>query len=56
MKIKALIFIESFKRSFTLSDTLEADKIKAKFENGILNISIPKTEPKVEEAQVIDIE
>jgi|TARA_R100000084_G_C4592748_1_gene119272 HSP20 family protein len=46
----------SFKRSFTLSDTLEADKIKAKFENGILNISIPKTEPKVEEAQVIDIE
>ena len=46
----------SFKRSFTLSETLEANKIKAKFENGILNISIPKTEPKVEEAQVIDIE
>ena len=41
---------------YYLFDILEANEIKAKFENGILNISIPKVEPKVEEAQVIDIE
>ena len=34
----------SFKRSFTLSDTLDAINIAAKFENGILEISIPKKE------------
>jgi HSP20 family protein len=46
----------SFKRSFTLSDNLASGRIKAKFENGTLNVSIPKIEPKVEEATVIDIE
>jgi len=34
----------SFKRSFELSDTLNPSKISAKFENGILNITIPKKE------------
>ena len=46
----------SFRRSFLLGDNLAPDEIKAKFENGILNVSIPKVEPKVEEAQIIDIE
>ena len=46
----------SFRRSFLLGDNLAPDEIKAKFENGILNISIPKVEPKVEDAQIIDIE
>ena len=46
----------SFRRSFLLGDNLAPDDIKAKFENGILNVSIPKVEPKVEEAQIIDIE
>jgi HSP20 family protein len=35
---------QSFKRSFTLPEEVEADKITAKYENGILNISIPKKE------------
>jgi HSP20 family molecular chaperone IbpA len=46
----------SFRRSFTLGDNLKTDEIKAKFENGILNISLAKTETQVEETQVIDIE
>ena len=46
----------SFKRSFTLSDNLASGRIKAQFENGTLNVSIPKIEPKIEEATVIDIE
>jgi len=32
----------SFVRSFTLPTTVEADKIEAKFDKGILNLNIPK--------------
>lgn len=35
---------QSFSRSFTLPDSADADKIKAKYENGILAVSIPKKE------------
>lgn len=35
----------SFKRSFQLSNCLDSEKIKAKFENGLLLISIPKVKP-----------
>ncbi len=34
----------AFKRTFTLPDTVDATKIGANYENGILNISIPKKE------------
>ena len=44
----------SFKRSFTLSDILDALSINASFENGILNITIPKKEES--KPQTIDIE
>lgn len=37
-------FYGKFSRSFTLSSEIEADKIKADFENGILTISLPKSE------------
>jgi HSP20 family protein len=33
---------QSFSRSFTLPNTADSDKIKAKYENGILRVSIPK--------------
>jgi HSP20 family protein len=33
---------QSFSRSFTLPNTADSDKIKAKYENGILKVSIPK--------------
>jgi HSP20 family protein len=32
----------SFSRSFQLYDNLDVDKIKAKFENGVLELTIPK--------------
>ena len=34
----------SFKRSFYLPNTVEADNIKAKYKDGILNLVIPKKE------------
>jgi HSP20 family protein len=34
----------TFERVFTLPDTLEADKVKASYENGVLTISLPKAE------------
>ena len=35
---------QSFSRSFTLPETAEGEKIVAKYENGILSVSIPKKE------------
>ncbi len=35
---------QSFTRSFTLPDVVESDKITAKYDNGILQIVIPKKE------------
>ena len=34
----------TFQRSFELSNTVQEDKIKAKFDNGVLNLTIPKAE------------
>ncbi len=35
---------QSFNRTFHLPNTVEADKIKAKYENGVLRLVIPKKE------------
>ena len=35
---------QSFSRSFTLPKTVEGEMIKAKYENGVLSVSIPKKE------------
>jgi HSP20 family protein len=35
---------QSFKRSFYLPNTVESDKIKAKYKDGILSLEIPKKE------------
>ena len=45
----------AFRRAFTLGENFKSKDIKAKFKNGILNIEIPKVEPKKEEATKIDI-
>ncbi|QSE98189.1 Hsp20/alpha crystallin family protein [Fulvivirga lutea] len=41
---KREFYYQSFKRSFTLPQTVESDKIKAKYDNGLLMIQIPKKE------------
>lgn len=33
-----------FKRTFGLSDTVEADKVSAKYKDGVLALTLPKTE------------
>lgn len=46
----------SFVRSFTLHDNLDADKIDAKFENGVLEVVIPKKIPESKVSQIKTIE
>ena len=48
----------SCSRSFQVGDSVKQEDIKAKFENGILKLTVPKEEaqPKVEENKYIAIE
>jgi len=45
----------SFKRSFTLPEKANKDEIKARYENGILHLTIPKVEAKNDQSRLIDI-
>jgi len=47
--------VESFKRSFTLDDKVDADGIQAKYEAGLLKLFVPKkeeTKPAVKEITI----
>ena len=45
--------ITNFKRSFTLTEKLDAENIKAKYDNGILTVYVPKKEEvKIEPKQI----
>ena len=46
----------SMQRSFRVSNDLTEEDIKAKFENGVLMLDIPKKEPAVPEKKLISIE
>ncbi len=51
--IKTEFTLQPFKRSFTLDEKVVADNIAAKYENGLLILSIPKKEEvKVEAKQI----
>ncbi|MEO6330215.1 MAG: Hsp20/alpha crystallin family protein [Ginsengibacter sp.] len=43
-QIRKEFTLQSFKRTFTLDEKIEADKIEAKYENGLLLLSLPKKE------------
>ncbi|GAA0551935.1 Hsp20/alpha crystallin family protein [Chitinophaga japonensis] len=43
-QIRREFSFRSFKRSFTLDETVDAEKIQAKYENGILQLQLPKKE------------
>jgi HSP20 family protein len=43
-QIRREFSFRSFKRSFTLDESVDAEKIQAKYENGILQLQLPKRE------------
>ncbi len=45
----------AFKRSFTLPATVDSEKVQAKFEDGMLNITLKKLEQKVKSEKVIEL-
>ena len=45
----------SFKRSFQLGELLDGDNINAKYKDGVLSISVPKTEPELPKKNVVKI-
>lgn len=46
----------SFKRSFSLSDNIDKNNLRAKFENGMLTITLNKMRPKEPEIRKVTIE
>ncbi|MGJ8695936.1 MAG: Hsp20/alpha crystallin family protein [Verrucomicrobiaceae bacterium] len=45
----------SYERSLSLPETVAQDGITAKLENGILELTFPKTEPETPETRIINI-
>ena len=45
----------SFKRQFELGELLDGDNISANFKDGILSISVPKTEPEKSQKKFVKI-
>ncbi len=46
----------SCRRAFYVGENLSTEDIKAKFEDGVLKLTVPKEQPKVEEKKLIAIE
>jgi HSP20 family protein len=53
--IKKEFSLQSFKRSFTLDEKIVAEDIAAKYENGLLTLSLPKKEEVKAEAKQIAV-
>jgi len=53
--IKREFITQSFKRSFTLDEKINADNINAKYENGILSLTLPKKEEVKENPKEISV-
>lgn len=45
----------SFKRSFTLPEEVDSEKVEAKFEDGMLQIQMKKLAPKVKNEKLIEL-
>lgn len=45
----------TFERYFTLPDSVDADKIEATFKNGVLKVTLPKTEEAQKPAKTINV-
>lgn len=47
--------MQSFSRSFTLDDTVDADNISAQYTNGVLHLSLPKKEGAQKTSKSIEV-
>lgn len=54
--VRSEFSFSSFKRTFTLDDKVDAEKISAKYENGILELSIAKKEELIPSPKEIQIQ
>lgn len=54
-RIRREYSFESFKRSFTLDERIDAEKISAKYENGILSLELPKKEEVKQSPKQVEI-
>ncbi len=48
--------VRSFKRTFTLGEQIDVEKISAAYDNGILHLTLPKKEAVMATNKVIDIQ
>lgn len=48
--------MKSFKRSFTLNETLNGEAITASYDNGLLTLTVPKVETKADDSKVRTID
>lgn len=46
----------SLSRSFTVGDNVDADKIEATYDNGVLKITVPKREPEPKKGKEIPVQ
>lgn len=46
---------KSFSRTFTLTEELNSDGIEASYENGVLHVSIPKSEERQKEVKAVEV-
>ena len=49
------VFSASFKKSWTLPENIDAENVTATSENGILTITVPRTESKASEGRTITV-
>ncbi|WP_119079324.1 Hsp20/alpha crystallin family protein [Chitinophaga alhagiae] len=54
-QIRREFSFRSFSRSFTVNENIDADQISAKYENGVLKVTLPKKEAKQDTAKEITV-
>lgn len=55
-QIRKEFSFRSFKRAFTLHESVDASKINAKYDNGVLKVNLPKKESKQDAPKAITVE
>lgn len=48
--------LQSFSRSFMLDDSINANEITARYENGVLYLTLPKSEKALQLSRIIDVQ